>query len=188
MQPRKLIEFLNIIEQLKCRTRHSWTSSGRRESVAEHSWRLAVMALLLADEFPDVDCNKVITMCLIHDIGEAITGDIPTFIKTKLDEENEDLVVADLIRLLPEQTEREFAALFHEMSTRATPEAKLWKALDNLEAVISHNEAPIHTWLPLEYELNLTYGNDNVAYSDYLTALREEIRQDTIEKIKSDGA
>ena len=78
MQPRKLIEFLNIIEKLKCATRHSWTSSGRQESVAEHCWRTAVMALLVADEFPEVNIDKVVKMCLIHDFGEAITGDIPT--------------------------------------------------------------------------------------------------------------
>ena len=77
MDCQKYIEFLNVIEKLKCNTRHSWTSSGRQESVAEHSWRLAVMAMLCADEYPNVDINKVIKMCLIHDWGEAITGDIP---------------------------------------------------------------------------------------------------------------
>ena len=97
MQPRKLIEFLNIIEKLKCYTRHSWTSTGRQESVAEHSWRTAVMALLVADEFPDVDINKVVKMCLIHDFGEAITGDIPAFLKTKSDEDKEDSAVVDLL-------------------------------------------------------------------------------------------
>ena len=50
MNQREYIKFLNVIEKLKCNTRHSWTSSGRHESVAEHSWRLAVMAMLCADE------------------------------------------------------------------------------------------------------------------------------------------
>ena len=77
MNYRNYITFLNTIEKLKCNTRHSWTSTGRQESVAEHSWRLAVMAMLCADEYPDLDMNKVIKMCLIHDFGEALTGDIP---------------------------------------------------------------------------------------------------------------
>ena len=81
MKPREYIEFLNKIEKLKCNTRHSWTSSGRCESVAEHSWRLSVMALLCADEFPKLDIDKVVKMCLIHDFGEAVTGDIPSFFK-----------------------------------------------------------------------------------------------------------
>ena len=82
----KYIKFLNVIEKLKCNTRHSWTSSGRHESVAEHSWRLAVMAMLCTDEYPNLDINKVIKMCLIHDFGEAVTGDIPAFLKNEEDE------------------------------------------------------------------------------------------------------
>ena len=97
MNPRTLIEFLNIIEKLKCNTRHSWTSNGRQESVAEHSWRTAVMALLVSNEFPAVNINKVIKMCLIHDFGEAITGDIPAFLKTKQDEDSEDLAIEELV-------------------------------------------------------------------------------------------
>ena len=185
MQPRKLIEFLNIIEKLKCNTRHSWTSSGRQESVAEHCWRTAVMALLVADEFPEIDISKVVKMCLIHDFGEAITGDIPSFLKTANDEEKEDKAIADLLRLLPIDMADEFFELFDEISRLDTPEAKLFKGLDNLEAIISHNEAPLETWLPLEYSENLTYGTDNVAFSEYLKELKEEIKQDSIMKISS---
>jgi putative hydrolase of HD superfamily len=188
MLPRKLIEFLNIIEKLKCNTRHSWTSSGRHESIAEHSWRLAVMALLVVDEFPKVDIEKVVKMCLIHDFGEAITGDVPAFLKTKEDEEKEDLAVGSLLELLPNNIAHDFRTLFIEIAELTTPEAKLFKALDNLEALVSHNEAPIDTWLPLEYSENLTYGTDNVAYSEYLKALKEEIKKDTIQKIDDSKA
>jgi len=187
MQPRKLIDFLNIIEKLKCNTRHSWTSGGRQESVAEHCWRLSVMALLVADEFPEVDIEKVVKMCLIHDFGEAVTGDIPAFLKTKLDEDSEELAIAGLLKLLPEPVASEFAELFLEMAQLITAESKLAKALDKMEALISHNEAPLETWLPLEYSTNLTYGTENVAYSAFLTSLKEEIRQDSLNKIGSSG-
>ena len=60
MDPRMLIKFLNKIEKLKYTTRHSRTSNGRQESVAEHSWRLAVMAMLCADEFSNLDMEKLI--------------------------------------------------------------------------------------------------------------------------------
>lgn len=89
MDAEKFLDFMNQIEKLKCNTRHSWTSSGRQESVAEHSWRLSVMAMLCADEYPELDISKVIKMCLVHDFGEAITGDIPAFNKTEIHEENE---------------------------------------------------------------------------------------------------
>ena len=158
MQYAEYVKFLNAIEKLKCNTRHSWNSNGRRESVAEHSWRLAVMAMLCRDEYPDVDIDKVIKMCLIHDLGEAITGDIPAFFKTDADEAKEDDAVSALLKMLPKDTASELEALFTEMSEKSTTEAKLYKALDNLEALVAHNEADISTWLPREYEDNLTYG------------------------------
>ncbi len=183
MEPRKLIEFMGVIEKLKCNTRHSWTSSGRHESVAEHCWRLAVLALLVKDQFPEADFNKVLTMCLIHDFGEALTGDIPSFNKTQQHEEEEEQAVKRIVSLLPPGMARDYQALFDEMAALQTLEARLVKALDKLEVLLSHNEAPLSTWIPREYTLNLSYGQENVAFSDYLAALREEIRQDSERKI-----
>jgi len=184
MQPRALIEFLSIIGNLKRNTRHVWAENGRQESVAEHSWQLAVMALLVADEFPDANIERVVKMCLIHDFGEAITGDIPSFYKTAQDEEKEDLAIVELLEKLPDNISNDFTELFMEMTELKTEEAKLFKALDKLEALVSHNESPLETWLELEYTENLTYGAENVAYSEYLTALREELKQDSIRKIE----
>ena len=183
MKQRQYIDFLNKIEKLKCNTRHSWTSSGRHESVAEHSWRLAVMAMLCADEYPDLDISRVIKMCLIHDFGEAITGDIPAFLKTTQNEVDEDNAVANLLSELPADFRNELQSLFDEMSKRETLEAKLFKSLDNLEALISHNEADISSWLQREYEENLTYGQKNCEWSDWTKELKEEIKKDSIRKI-----
>jgi putative hydrolase of HD superfamily len=183
MQPRQLIDFLSIIEKLKCNTRHSWTSNGRQESVAEHSWRLAVMAMLVADEFPEADVNKVIKMCLVHDFGEAITGDIPSFNKTEQHEREEDLAVKELLSRLPEGAASELTTLFAEMNGLSTLEAKLFKALDNMEVLISHNEAPLDTWIPLEFTLNFSYGAENVAFSEYMKKLKEEINADAKRKM-----
>ena len=185
MQSRQLIEFLGTIGQLKSITRHVWENNGRQESVAEHSWRLAVMALLVAGEFDGLDIDKVVKMCLIHDFGEAITGDIPSFYKTNDDRKKEDIAVSDLLHQLPGDTAAEFNALFMEMAELKTPEAKLFKALDRLEAIVSHNESPLDTWLELEYTENLTYGTENVAYSEYLKVLKEELKNDSIRKIEA---
>ncbi len=187
MTPQDYIQFLNAIEKLKCNTRHSWTSSGRQESVAEHSWRLSVMAMLCADEYPQLDMDKVIKMCLIHDLGEAVTGDIPAFVKTEQNETDEDAAITQLLSALPAQTRDEFGALFDEMKAMETEEAKLYKSLDNLEALISHNEADISSWLPREYELNLTYGQKNCEWSSWTRQLREQVRQDTLDKITKEG-
>ena len=187
MTPQDYIHFLNVIEKLKCNTRHSWTSSGRQESVAEHSWRLSVMAMLCADEYPHLDINKIIKMCLIHDWGEAVTGDIPAFVKTECDETDERIAIHRLLSSLPDNAREEFTALFAEMEAMESEEAKLYKALDNLEALISHNEADISTWIPREYELNLTYGQQNCEWSPWTQQLREQIRQDTLAKIEKEG-
>ena len=183
MEPRALINALGVAEKLKNVTRHCDTSGGRRESVAEHSWRAALMAYLMKDEFPEADMDKVIAMCLIHDLGEAFTGDIPTFYKTDADEETEERLLYDWVASLPEPYATEMRALYEEMAERQTVEAKIYKAIDGLEAVLQHNESALDTWIPHEYELNQTYGTDRVAFSEYLTALRKELKEDTVRKI-----
>ena len=179
MEPRALIDFLRVMERLKDAPRHCWTTGGRRESVAEHSWRVSLMAMLMADEFPGMDIDRVVRMCLVHDIGEAITGDIPTFVKTDADRAVEGREVEALIGGLPEPWPRYLGELFDEMEALESPEAKLYKALDRMEAIQSHNESDVETWLPLEYDLNLTYGEKEAAFSPYLAALRAEMRRDT---------
>ncbi|MBO5898904.1 MAG: HD domain-containing protein, partial [Clostridia bacterium] len=131
--------------------------------------------------------DRVIKMCLIHDLGEAVTGDVPAFWKTASNEREEESAVASLLATLPTEIGAELAALFAEMKAMETPEARLYKALDNIEALISHNEAPISTWLPREYEENLTYGEKNAAFSPWTQALREAVKQESIDKIKRES-
>ena len=183
MEPRALLDALHVAERLKDETRHCYTSGGRHESVAEHSWRITLMAYFLRDEFPEADMDRVIRMCLIHDLGECFTGDIPTFAKTQQDEDREESLLLAWVASLPEPYRAEMRALYAEMAARETPEAKIYKALDNLEAVIQHNESDIKTWEDHEYALNLTYGDDKVAFSPYLRLLREAVREDTEKKI-----
>ncbi len=186
MRQDEFLSILSVAEKLKCNTRHSDTSSGRRESVAEHSWRLALMAMLLEDEFADVDINKVIKMCLIHDLGEAFTGDIATFDKTQADSEREERAYEKWVDSFPAVQKKQFQELLAEMAELQTKEAKLYKALDKMEAVIQHNEADISSWLPLEYDLQLTYGTEEVQFSPYLVELKEQINAWTREKIKKE--
>jgi putative hydrolase of HD superfamily len=188
MTPAELLEILRVAERLKCHTRHCDISSGRRESVAEHSWRAALLAMLLSgvSDFRSFDMNKVIRMCLIHDLGEAFTGDIPTFEKTSEHTDAELTALDQWVGGFPEAQRREFEGLYAEMKAMETPEARLYKAIDKIEAVIQHNESDIATWIPHEYELNLVYGNDKVAFSTYLTALREVVRRETLDKIEAE--
>lgn len=141
------------------------------------------MAYWVSDEFPEADLEKLMKMCLIHDLGEAFTGDIPTFDKTEADEQTEASLLGEWVADLPQPFADEMRALYQEMEERKTLEARIYKALDNLEALIQHNESDISTWIPLEYDLQMTYGNDKVQFSEYLTKLRDEVRNDSKKKI-----
>ena len=184
MTPREYLEILHVAERLKDTVRHCTTTKGRPESVAEHSWRVSLMAMMLKTEFRDLDTDKVVRMCLIHDLGECFTGDIPTFVKTDDDRKREDSLLSHWVDTLPEGLEGEFKELFAEMEAGRTLEAKVYKALDKLEAVIQHNESPLSTWEEHEYELNKTYAFDKVEFSPWLMELRKEILADTLSKIE----
>ena len=176
---------MDDIERLKSNTRHSWTSSGRQESVAEHSWRMSVMAMVIGDEFPDVDISRVVEICLIHDLGEVYDGDIPSFNKKKEDEKKEEIYLAKVVKPLPNKMQNKISNLWKEFEDCETPEARLAKALDKLEALIQHNEADISTWLPLEYELNLTYGQEYCRYNSFIKLFRKIVNEVTKGKIKN---
>ena len=183
METKALLQALHLAERLKDATRHCYTSGGRHESVAEHSWRLALMAEWLRDDFPELDMDRVIRMCLIHDLGEAFTGDIPSFNKTAADERREEELLYAWVDSLPEPVAGQMRGLYEEMAARQSPEAKLFKALDNLEAVIEHNESDLSTWSENEFTLNLTYGFDKAAWSPVLMRLRELVREETEARI-----
>lgn len=87
------------------------------------------------------------------------------------------------VRNLPENYANEMLALYEEMTERKTVEAKIYKAIDGLEALIQHNISDLSTWIPKKYELNKTYADDKVDFSEYLKELREEIRKDTLKKV-----
>ena len=186
LSPERLLELLSRAAKLKTTPRHCFTAPGRKESVADHSWRIALMAMLLrgTEEFRGLDLDKVVRMCLIHDLGEAFTGDIPSFEKTEADVQREDGLFQEWVDSFPVSLREEWHALLREMDERQTPEARIYKALDQTEAVISHNESEISTWLPLEYELQRTYGWEGVRFSPFLTALREQVDDWTARKIE----
>lgn len=186
MTAREYLDILHVAERLKDTPRHCTTSKGRVESVAEHSWRISLMALLLKDSFSEADVNKIVSMCLIHDLGECFTGDIPVFKKTDQDRAKEDQLLEQWVKSLPHSISETMLALYEEMNEQKTIESKIYKALDKLEALIQHNESPISTWAENEFQLQQTYALDTVAFSSWLSDLRQEILKDTLDKIANE--
>ena len=146
MEPRTLLDILTVAERLKDTTRHCYTSGGRRESVAEHSWMMTLMSFLLRSEFPDADMDKVTRMCIIHDLGECFTGDIPTFDKTAAHEAKEEDLLTAWVHTLPQPQRDEMTALYAEMNALQTQEASTkWKPSSSTTSPISPPGSPTNT-------------------------------------------
>lgn len=188
MDCEKLLKVMHTTERLKDTMRHCYTSAGRRESVGEHCWRLSLLAYFVTDEFEGIDTEKLLKMCIIHDLGEIFTGDIPVFNKTKSNEETEENLLFKWLETLDEPFRTEMLCLYKEMDELKTTESRVYKALDGIEALIQHNESDIKTWLESEYGLQLTYADDKTAFSEYLKELRESVRQESISKIEKERA
>lgn len=173
-----VLEFLRSAECLKNVTRTSWTSEGRRESVAEHTWRLCLMALVLGPEFDDVDTAKLMKLCLIHDLGEAIGGDISATLQPpdgKAAQERADLL--QLLEPLPQHVRGDIVGLWDEYETAATPESRLAKALDKLETIMQHNQGQNPD--TFDYRFNLDYGTKYTADHPVIVEIRRILDAET---------
>jgi putative hydrolase of HD superfamily len=174
-----LLAFLRRAERLKDATRSGYTSEGRPESVAEHTWRLCLMALLLAEHFPAVDFARLVRMCIVHDLGEAVGGDIPAPEQAggegKAAQERRDLLT--LLDPLPARLRDEIAGLWDEYEAAATPEAKLAKALDKLETILQHTQGKNPP--DFDYRFNLAYGTQYTADDPLIASIRRVLDEET---------
>jgi putative hydrolase of HD superfamily len=178
----QLLEFLHDAEKLKTVLRHSWLSSGRRESVAEHSWRMALMAMMLNQYLKaPTDLLKTLKLTLVHDLVEVHYQDNPAFKKQPDDKaEQERKALTKIVKPLPRQLAKELMDLWEEYEARATPEAKLATALDKLEVLIQHNEADVKYMNKKELAFNFTHGVDKCAYDSFLNDFRALLNDEFI--------
>ncbi|MFN2564942.1 MAG: HD domain-containing protein [Gemmatimonadaceae bacterium] len=175
-----VVEFLRAAEALKTARRSGWTSAGQRESVAEHTWRLCLMALVLHPSFPEVDFARLIKICIIHDLGEAIGGDVPAPEQarrpaSKSADERRDLI--ELLAPLPAGLRETITGLWDEYEAARTPEAKLAKALDKLETILQHTQG--RNPAGFDYRFNLTYGRQFTRDHPLLEAMRALLDEET---------
>lgn len=188
MQPSELngvLDFLRASERLKATHRSAYTSDGERESVAEHTWRLCLMALVLAPEFPAVDFAKLVKICLVHDLGEAVGGDVPApeqarrkaagLATGKGDQERRDLLT--MLVPLPAALKSEIVGLWDEYQAATSAEARLAKALDKLETIMQHTQGKNPP--AFDYRFNLEYGRSHTADEPLIAAVRAILDEET---------
>ena len=189
----QILLVIRLGEKLKRILRHSWLSDGRHESVAEHTWRMSLMALLVAPHLDtELDVERLLKMVIVHDLVEAIAGDIPVFdliadsTARTLKHQREVDAMAEIVDMLPDINGEEINLLWSEFESSSTVEAKVAKALDKLEAQIQHNEAPLSTWLDVEKDLMLTLER-STGFDSFLDEIRSVVVGETKKKIANEA-
>ena len=177
---RSILQFLRLAEKLKLEMRHSWLSNGRQESVGEHTWMMALFALLTYRQLKaPIDIDKALKMVIIHDLAEVEVGDIP-FTEESERKRNkqalEEAAMEKIYSMLPKEEAEEICSLWHEYEERNTPEAKFIKALDTLEAQVQHNLADLKTWEDIEFELVYTKMDQHCVHDSYLKELCDQVK------------
>lgn len=178
------LQFIREAEKLKDTLRSSYTSKGRKESTAEHSWRLCLLAMTFEDQLPTiVDFAKILKLCVIHDLGEAIHGDIPAIkpvdLIKKQNQEYNDLL--QLMATLDKESRNKFLELWKEYEEYSSIEAQIVKAFDKIETLIQHNQGANPE--DFDYYFNLTYGQKTTNILPFLINLRKKIDEETRKRI-----
>ncbi len=160
---------------------------GRNENDAEHAWHMAVMAYLLKEYAnEEVDINRVMLMCLIHDIVEIDAGDTYAYDAEgqKTQKAREDAAKERIYSLLPDDQKAELIAVFDEFEDNATPEARFAHAMDNLQPLILNNSNGGGDWKEHGVTAKTVYGRQTKTRlgSEKLFAVTDEIIQDNIRR------
>ncbi|GAB4192605.1 MAG: HD domain-containing protein [Simkaniaceae bacterium] len=187
---KNILNFVHLCESLKIQLRYGIKSDGNRESIAEHSWRLALL-VVLCSPYVDfkIDTEKALKMAIIHDLVEIYAGDVHF-----LDLENPDVkkkrnekefqAIHKIRNLLNNEVGEELFHLWIEFDSNSTNEAKFVLALDKLEGYIQQNEADIETWTQEEAQSIFTYLDPFCDFDNFLRALKDVVVAEAILKMK----
>ena len=179
-----ILTFLRRAESLKEMTRVAWTSGGQQETVAAHTWRMSLMALVFARHMPGLDLGRLLAICLVHDLGEAIHGDVSAPLQAglpdKAAQERRDLL--DLTASLPEADREAIVALWDEYEAAETLEARVAKGIDKLETILQHNQGAMPEGF--DFRFNLGYGARYTGDEPVLRAIRAVLDGETEQRAR----
>lgn len=174
-----IFEFLRIVENMKNVERFAFTSSGKRESVAEHSWRLALLTFLVSSRIENVNTEKLLVLALIHDLGETCCGDIPATMQTLHDgkAECERMCMQRLCAWLPDGVGDDLFVLWDEYENGSSLEALIVKGLDKIET-LAQNVQGLNPD-SFDYEFNLNYAKKHTDAHQILKKMRGIVDSET---------
>lgn len=174
-----ILDFIQAAENLKNTLRSGTTSMGRAESTAEHSWRLCLLVLMFDRDLGDCDRLKLLKLCIVHDLGEAISGDVPAIHQVEGDgrAERERADLETLCAPLPQDLRDDILALWDDYNTASSPEAVLAKGFDKLETMLQHNVGKNPA--DFDYKFNLGYGVKQTSAHPLLRAIRTLVDEET---------
>jgi putative hydrolase of HD superfamily len=188
---RQILATLRLAEALKRELRHSWLSDGRQESVAEHTYQMALMAVFISPYLENpVNLERTLKMILVQDLVEAVVGDIPFFeVSDRKAKKSilENAAIEKIRHALPVEVGTEVFERWHEFETGASLEAKFARALDNLEVQLQHNLASLETWQPIEHELVYTKMDKHCGHDSFLKAFCAAVKNDAELKLVEGG-
>lgn len=192
-QLQAVLQTLQLAERLKFELRHSYLSSGRQESVAEHTWRMALMAVLIGPHLEqEPNMEKLLKMIVIHDLVEAEAGDMsaldvlrnPALRTEKVAREQQ--AIENLRRVLKAPVGEEIYALWYEFEEKQTFEAKVANAIDKLEVQLQHNHAEFGTWEEIEYDMSYMM-DQHVGFDRTMQQLKDLIEEQAEHKMQAAG-
>ena len=147
----KQIQFIVEADKVKNIFRQTYLADGRRkENDAEHSWHLALMAVLLKEHMnEDADVARVMIMVLIHDLVEIDAGDTYAYDEkgAQTKREREVKAAERIFGILPEDQGRYFRELWEEFEAYETPEAKFAHLLDNFQPILLNDASGGKSWV-----------------------------------------
>ena len=181
------VDFIKEIEKLKSVTRFNRTLDGRFENSAEHSWQGAIAAIVLQDYYPEkLKMEKVISMLLIHDLGEIYAGDTWVFDDEKKvhshDRELES--IEKTMSLLPEEKYLNMKNLWLEFEKGQSSEARYARVIDALVPLINHLEVSEFNYNPDNISADMVLEKKKFikSESEELWKLTENLIQESVEK------
>ena len=147
---KKQMEFIQEVDKLKTIGRQSYLTDGKRkENDAEHSWHLALMAVLLSEYAPkEVDVLRVISMVLIHDLVEIDAGDTYAYDTegNKTKRAREEKAADRIFNILPQDQAKMVRELWEEFEANDTPEANFANALDRTQPIMLNHASGGKAW------------------------------------------